>query len=260
MDQASLERIGRALAQARRSGRPIPRGECDLQRIRSLEEAEAVQAEAAALFASEPIGHHLAATTSEIRAVLNCPEPITAPLFPADRLPSGSTLRVTRSMLGIGTQFAFVFGRCYPQEGESLSLETIAGAITSCHVGLQVLARRTEAGTPMNERLGTADFGLAECYVEGPSVKGWREADLPGCEVRLRVDGRTCTSGPASATLGSPLAPLLWLARHLDARERVIEAGAIVTSGSCLTLLQLTPGRVVSAVFGELGSVELHLV
>lgn len=258
MDQ--IERFGRGLAEARRSGRAIRRGDCDLRRIGSLAEAEAVQAEAVAILGFDGIGHHIAATTPELSRRLNCPEPITGPLLPDDCLTSGSSLRVSRAMLGIGAQFAFVFGRSYPQHGESVSPNTIADAIASCHLGLQVLARRTEADMPLNDWVGTADFGLAECHVEGPSVHGWRRADLPECEVRLQVDGSTCASAWASSTQGSPLAPLLWLARHLDARGRVIDAGHVVAAGSCTTLVQLTPGHLVSGIFGELGSVELQLV
>ena len=260
MDETRVARAGRLLAQARREGGLVACRDCDLRGIGSLAEAEDVQAEAAAMLGFDRIGHAIAGTTPEIALRLGCAEPIAGPLFPNDCRPSGSALRVTRSMLGVGAQLAFLFGRSYPQDGERLSLATVADAVAGCHVALQVLARRTEASVPLNDWVGTADFGFVECVVQGASVRGWRELDLGGCAVKLVVDGHTCASGRAGDTLGNPLAPLVWLARYLDGRGRSIEAGEIVAVGSCTRLLQLTPGRTVAGVFESLGSVEMRLV
>jgi 2-keto-4-pentenoate hydratase len=255
-----IERAGRLLAEARRTGRVLSRADCDLSRIGSLAEAEAVNDEATALLGPDRIGLNLAATTPEIARRFGSPGPIAGALLPEDRRSTGSELRVARGMLGIGAQFLFVFGRSYPEDDESIGFGSIGEAIASCHVGLQVLGRRTAPDLPLDEWVGTADFGLVECIVEGTRVERWRERDLRVTPVLLSVDGHLASAAKGASTFGSPLAPPVWLARRFRARGRQIGAGEIVAAGSCTTLLQLTPGRTVRASFGELGSAELRLV
>lgn len=260
MDEGDIDRLASRLADARRQGIQLRREECDLRKLGSEEEAAALQAAASLAFGGSRIGYALVATTAQTARLLNCPEPIVGPLFMEERLPSGSTLRVTRSMLGIGAQYVFVFGSSYPKAGSPAALDTIADAIASCRLGMQVLARRTGVDTPFNDWIGTADFGLSECYVEGPSILEWRGHDLGTCDVEVAVDGRPCTSGQGCNTLGHPLAPLVWLARRRAAEGLTIEAGDIVAAGSCTTLLQLTPGHEVTSTFGDLGSVTIELL
>ncbi|WP_375458534.1 hypothetical protein [uncultured Enterovirga sp.] len=172
---------------------------------------------------------------------------------------SGSTLPVRSSMLGIGAGFSFVFGRSYPAEGELVGRDTLLSAIASCHVGLQVLGRRVPGDTPLNEWTATADFGLAEAFIEGPRVENWRDRDLGKATILLRLDGHVCAAGEGRDTLGGPFDALVWLARRLDEGGGSIEAGDIVASGSCTGLAQMTPGAVATGDFGKLGAVKLRL-
>lgn len=259
MNQDEIELLGQRLAKARTGQELAPRRDCDLRRIDSDGGAAAVQAAAAIALGLDRIGHGLAATTRVTSRLLRCHEPIIGPIFSEDRLISGSSLRLRSAMLGVGAGYAFVFGRSYPAEGEDIDRSTVLGAIASCHIALQVLGRRVPGDTPLNDWTATADFGLAEAYIEGPRVETWRDRDLSKITILLRLDSHVCASGRGSDTLGDPLEALAWLAHRLEDGGGAIEAGDIVASGSCTGLVQMTPGTVVTGDFEGLGTVELRL-
>jgi len=67
-----------ALAASRRAG---SLARVRLQDIASRTEAEAFQAEAIAALGGEPCGYKIGATSSEVQQLLQCREPIYAPLL-----------------------------------------------------------------------------------------------------------------------------------------------------------------------------------
>ncbi|MBV9459051.1 MAG: hypothetical protein JO141_16230 [Bradyrhizobium sp.] len=252
-----IEAIGRQLAIARRDKGLAE--SIDLRSIESMEAALSVQTEAVVAFNDEPIGWTLAGTSDATCRLLRCDAPIVGPIFSETTLRSGEHLPVSHTMLGVGAQFAFLFGRSFPQtESETLDFRTIADTILSCHISLQVVGRRVASAVPLNAWTATADFGLSEIYVEGAEIHNWQDkvATVPAI---LRIDGHVNATGSGADLMGHPLAPALWLCKHLRSRGGCIEAGDIVATGSCTGLVQISPGHVVTGDFGDLGSVELHL-
>lgn len=255
-----IDRTGAALASAHRSGTLVRAG-IDLSRVGSLAEALAVQAAACLAHGGERIGRSLAATTPLTARLLGCDEPVIGPLFPADRLTSGASLPARTSMLGVGAQLAFVFGRSlFPEAGEEMEIAEIADAIASCHVALQVLGRRVPHATPLDAWTATADLGLVEAFVEGAAVRDWRARLREDGPASLRLDGHVAAEGRLADLMGHPLAPLAWLARRLGSDGDGIDAGDIVTTGSCTGLLQIRPDAHVTADFGDLGTVTLRVL
>lgn len=252
-----VEGTGERLATARKQRALVGGVAGDLGAIGSLGGAEAVQAAAALALDQTRIGWSLAATSDVTRRLLGCTEPVAGPLFAEDTYMSGSSLALRSSMLGIGAQFAFTFGRSYPMEDETVGLESVADAVVSCRLALQILSRRVPDTVPLNTWVATADFGLSDAFVTGTSVEEWRFRALGDTDIRLLVDGHACAWGRGRDTLGDPLAPLLWLAERLAGRGQVIDAGDVVATGTCTGLVQLTPGRHVSGQFAGLGEVDL---
>lgn len=252
-----IDRVGTAIGLAYRQGTLVP-PDIDLQPIGSAADAAAVQDAAAAAHGGERVGHSLAATTPITARLLGCDGPVSGPVF-ADRvMSSGDTLRPRPSILGIGAQLTFVFGRnLEPEEGLAGDLASLAGAVASCHLSLQVLGRRVPHAMPLNAVRASADLGLVEALVQGPLVPDWQARLRPDMEVRLRLDGHVCATGMPSDAMGDPLAPVAWLVRNLSGSGNLIEAGDSVATGSVTGLLQIRPGQVVTADFGDLGTVKL---
>jgi 2-keto-4-pentenoate hydratase len=111
----------------------------------------------------------------------------------------------------------------------------------------------------LNETSSIADFALNIALVRGAPVPDWREVDLNGIAVAAAVDGQVVATGSASAVLGHPLEALAWLARSLAERGRRLEAGDLVSTGTCTGIVPLTSGQTFEGRFGDLPPVRLHM-
>lgn len=245
---AQAEALGRALARSRRCGSVLV---TDLNLITSREEAEVVLEEATLAYGSPIEGHCLAATTSSCARLLSCDAPLAAPMFAADRIADGGILPVTPSLIGVGAELHFRFGRAFPTMGDDpASLDSIRDAIVTCHIGLQILGRRSGHGTPAHDWTALADFGLAAYHVRGKPLADWDRLDLRVLEMALLVDGHKVASGHGGDALGDPFAALSWRAADLKRRGSYIEANTNVAIGSCTGLSQIVAGHVYTGRIG----------
>jgi 2-keto-4-pentenoate hydratase len=256
MTPDEIEQLGASLADCRRRGitRDLP-----LDRIASDEEAEVVQAAALDAYGGAPCGYSIQATSALTRRLLCCEAPVFGPLVDTDIVQSGADFRLPRGVLGAGAAFAFVFGRPYPGDDELISRATIQKAISTCRLAIEILGRRVPGSTPLNPRTATADFALNVLFVRGPRIDHWADLDLAAAQVSARIDGQVAARGCGAEVMTHPLDALVWLAGALMARGRELEAGELVTTGTCLGLLQVIPGQTFEADFGELGRVAISL-
>ena len=75
----------------------------------------------------------------------------------------------------------------------------------------------------------------------------------------VRLNGDLVASGCFGDVLGHPLEVVAWLARRLKARGQELDAGDIVSTGTCTGLLQVVPGQTFEADFGGLGAVKVSV-
>jgi 2-keto-4-pentenoate hydratase len=251
---SAIEELGTRLARCRRRGEiaALP-----LDSMGSRAEAEAVQDAAVAAYGGRRRGYKIGATNAGVQHLLGCREPFFGPLFAEDMLESGATFRMVPGLLGIECEFAFVLKRACP--AEAVSLESLRDAISSCHLALEVVGRRVESSVRLNEASAIADFALDVAYVHGPEIPDWRDRDLGRAPVTARVDGQRQAEGRGAEVLGDPLNALLWLARALAERNRRLEAGDIVSTGTCTGITPVAAGRRFRGDFHDLGAVELAL-
>ncbi|MET0508628.1 MAG: hydratase, partial [Burkholderiaceae bacterium] len=64
--------------------------------------------------------------------------------------------------------------------------------------------------------------------------------------------------GSGRAVLGDPRTALAWLANELPRRGQWLKAGQVVTTGACMTPLEVLPGDGVTADYGKIGSVSVR--
>lgn len=254
-----IERIAESLVSAHRSG-----GEsldAGLHRLAGMDEAENVQEATLRILADGHVGYALCATSPTTARLLGCAEPVIAPLRRGALLDDGSTFLLPRGIIGVGAGYCFVLGHPLGEVSEGPAGEReAAGACLACHLELHIIGRRVPHCIPLNASTATADLGLDVVHVLGPRVRGGRPVDLASAEVCVDFNGHTVTRGRGSDTLGAPVGAVAWTARWLAGRGRRLEAGEVVTTGSCTGLLRVVPGQRVRASFGDLGTVSLDLV
>ncbi len=74
------------------------------------------------------------------------------------------------------------------------------------------------------------------------------------------VAGKIEREGSGAAVLGDPRIALTWLVNELSGLGVPLEDGQVVTTGTSMLPLPINRGDRVSADFGALGIVALHLV
>ena len=89
-----------------------------------------------------------------------------------------------------------------------------------------------------------------------PAPPLWRELDLAAHRVVAKVGARYEREGVARTSSATLMIALTWLANELSAMGVTLASGQIVTTGTCLTPLEIEPGDEVAVDYGVLGRVE----
>jgi 2-keto-4-pentenoate hydratase len=119
--------------------------------------------------------------------------------------------------------------------------------------------------TAVGEAQLLADNACAHHFVLGPRAPDiWRNLDLSSHSVNANVISKNGEkwerAGSGAAVLGDPRIALTWLVNELTSKGINLYAGEFITTGTCMTPLELVTGDFVSANFGVLGKVALHFI
>jgi 2-keto-4-pentenoate hydratase len=196
----------------------------------------------------------------------NATEGQSAPLLaatvldsPARLTPDRTATRGTREF-GIEPEVAFRLGSGLPAraDGAAHSRVAVIDAIGAAHPVIEICVCRFAkfSDAPGLDRL--ADNIINEALIVGAPRPDWRKLDIARLPLRVRVNGAEVHSGRGGHPLGDPLAPVVWLANHLNARGLALEAGQIVTTGSCNGIRFVDAGGRVDVEFGGLGAVNVE--
>jgi 2-keto-4-pentenoate hydratase len=162
--------------------------------------------------------------------------------------------------LGVEPEIAFRLAQPLPPlpGGREYQRADVLASIGSAHAALEICACRVgDFKSPLQlDKL--ADAISNEGLVLGPPQPAWRELALAALPLTLQVNGSLVHQGVGGHPVGDPLAPVVWLASHLSARGIGLQAGDVITTGSCAGLHMIAPGQRATATFTGLGSVTLQ--
>ncbi len=162
-------------------------------------------------------------------------------------------------LIGIETEIAFRLGRDLPARATAYSREEVLGAVAGCFPAVEMVETRyadPKAVTPLE---AAADHIAHAGLVCGADVPDWRARDLPGLTVRQTCGAEVQVEKVGGNPSGDPVAPLVWLANHLPTMGLHLEAGQVVTTGSCTGLLWVQGGQRVVGEFLGFGAVVVDL-
>jgi 2-keto-4-pentenoate hydratase len=251
-----MTKLAQLLWNARASGAVMDQNACEAPR--TMAEAYAVQEEIAALSGHARRGYKVGSTSAEAQKFLGTDEPgwgiLLEPYVHAS--PAGVKL-VPAQAPAIEGEFAFRMGRDLPVRAAPYTMAEVAAAVDAVAGAIEVVGTRISGGLAGKGRfLATADGGFNVALAVGPWVR-WDGRDLKAHRVAIAIDGTPRGEGTGSRALGDPMNVLLWLANHMRAAGRGLEAGAIVSTGTCTGVDPVQPGDVARADFGALGAVEI---
>ena len=254
------ERLAGLLYQASRDGSLVPRSEGDC--LESVETAYAVQRMASGMAGLSKVGWKVGATSVEPQRLLGAKEPATAPMFGPNCMTSPATVAVfAHQSPCVEGEFAFLFSSALLPRDEDYTMEEVLEVVESVLPAIEVVGCRFEGGF---DGLGAlrlvADSTAHTAFVVGSPSAEWRSMDLNSHRASMFRNGEKISEGTGANVLDGPLSVLLWTANHLSRLGDSIEAGEVVTTGTCTGITPVSPGDVAVADFGSLGKVELRIV
>jgi 2-keto-4-pentenoate hydratase len=260
MDKTKITKAAEILWQARLGCRRIEALPEDC-RPRSLAEGYAMQDAMAALSGQKVVGWKVAATSAAGQRHIGVSEPLAGRLFADFLLTDGALLPVAPLHMRVAeAEFAFRLGRDLPPRGKPYDMGEVSDAAAELHLAIEIPDARFERFDNVGAAQIAADDAFAAWFILGPRVADWRGLDLSLRPVRAFKNGELAREGSGANVLGDPRAGLAWLANERVKRGEGLKAGEIVTTGTCVTPLEIAAGDKVIADFGALGRVAANFV
>jgi 2-keto-4-pentenoate hydratase len=255
---SSLLETAQALALARKSGEKLDR--YPGSQPPDLAAAFDLQAEVTRALGWKRCGWKVGATSALAQTMLRIDGPFAAPLFAERLFASGEHVECAVSSDRIlEPEIAFVMRATLAAKGEPYSVAEVLDAVATVHPAIEVVNPRLPLGLKEPIEWTIADGGINDAFVLGPGVAPLLASQYVAVEVRARQNGAEVTSGIGANVLGGPELVLTWLANHLTATERKLEAGDIVTTGLLTNILKGQRGDEVTAEFSGIGRASVRL-
>jgi 2-keto-4-pentenoate hydratase len=235
-------------------------------RPRTALEGYAVQSNLPLVSGRSVLGWKIAATSAVGQSHIQVSGPLAGRLLSGQVFEDGFGVSLKGNrMRVVEPEFAFMMGNDLPPRDIAYSQKEVLSAIESLHPALEIPDSRFVAFAQAGEAQLLADNACAGHFVLGPAApNNWREAELSKHPVKgsiTRVGGKNWSRlGSGAAVLGDPLIAMTWLANCLSALGHVLEAGHIVTTGTCMAPLEVNFGDAVVAQYGKFGCVRVLLL
>ncbi len=258
MDQDAIEEAARLLARARLERAPL---EALPEACRPRDEAEAYAIQARLHVAQQAaglgprVGWKIGCTTPVMQGYMGIDHPCAGGIFAttlaeADgRFPFDGFCRV-----GVECEIVVRLGAALAPAGAPYRRATVAGAVSACMAGIEVVDDRFRDFRKLDVwTMAAGDFFNAGCVL-GAAVAGFDPLELDALTGRMTVNGAAAGEGQGRDILGHPLEALAWLA-NLKAREGTgLAAGETVMLGSVVETKWLARGDVVEVEIENLGT------
>jgi 2-keto-4-pentenoate hydratase len=260
MDKATAHKASEMLVRCWREGSVIESLPAPL-RPTSRAEGYAIQAEIEVLSEKPLFGWKIAATSVAGQKHIGVDGPLAGRLLAERVHADGDTISLGPNRMRVAEcEFAFRMGRNLPPRDAPYQRSEVLDAVADLHLAIEVpdsrFANFVTAGGPQI----IADNACAHLFVLGPLAPPvWRELDLAAHRVVAKVGRRYEREGVGANVLGHPLIALTWLANELSALGVTLASGQVVTTGTCMTPLEIEPGDKVAVDYGVLGRVECSL-
>ncbi len=182
--------------------------------------------------ASDPVaGYKIGLTSAAMQAMCGIDRPVYGRM-PARLVRQGDTdLRLADYVhLGLEFEIAVRLRAALPASASPLSREEVARHVDAICPAFELIDDRGCDYATLDAGSLVAD----NAWSEGAVLGAWHP--LPGnlaqCMGKVECDGETIAEAAIGEAMGHPLDAVAWLGAELAGRGRVLEAGAIVMTGS----------------------------
>ncbi len=228
----------------------------------SRRDGYAVQSLLAMKSRSGVVGWKIAATSKAGQAHIGIDGPIAGRLLKEKSFTDGATVALSGNRMRFAEpEFAFRVGRALPPKKTPYAIDDVVAAMEALIPAIEVPDSRLENFVTAGAAQLIADNACGREFVEGrASGVDWRTIELATHTVHAKVGARYTRDGIGANVLDDPRIALTWLVNELSGLGVTLNAGEIVTTGTCMPPLAVEPGDEVVVDFGALGSVTAHFV
>jgi 2-keto-4-pentenoate hydratase len=207
-------------------------------------------------------GWKIAATSKAGQAHINVDGPLAGRLLRERVRASGDTATFGRhaQMRVAEAEFAFRMARPLLPQSRPYTVDEVLASVATLHPAIELPDSRFDDFTIVGAPQLIADNACAHYFVLGDAAPdSWRTLDLVEHRVVGAVQGKLQREGKGANVLGDPRVALTWLVNELSGLGVTLDAGQVVTTGTCLVPLEIASGDDVRMDFGTLGAVEVRL-
>lgn len=204
------------------------------------------------------IGYKIGCTSTVMQVYLGIDHPCAGGLYMAGFKSSGASLRYADYVhVGVECEIAVRLAHDLLPSGDAFTAETVAPAIEAYFPAIEIVDDRYADWRSMDPRALIADDFFAAGCVLGKGVAAADAPDLTSVVGRAIVNGKEVGRGTGADVLGHPHHALAWLANHLAAQGKILQAGEFVMTGSLVKTEWLNAGDDVLMELSGLGSVTV---
>ncbi len=207
-------------------------------------------------------GWKIAATSVAGQRHINVEGPLAGRLLREKAFETGAELPFGANHMRVAeAEFAFRMERDLPPRERPYDVGETLAAVATLHTAIEIPDSRYDDFTIVGAPQLIADNACAHQFVLGPAApKDWREVDLVEHRVLGAIVGDVAREGRGANVLGDPRVALAWLVNEIARLGLTLRAGEVVTTGTCLVPLPISPGAHVVMDFGRFGIVSARLV
>lgn len=232
-------------------------------RPRTRAEGYAVQAALLRACGEAGFGWKIAATSTAGQQHIGVSGPLAGRLQTSRRRASGDTVSLKGNTMRVAeAEFAFRMGSDLRGDasGKPLTVEAVMSAVQAMQLAIELPNSRLVDFAAAGQAQLIADFACACFVVIGDDVAAdWRAIDLSGHGVTMRRGDEVVATGSGANVLGDPRVALAWLANELIAQGQFLARGDVVITGTSVVPVPVSPGDIMTADFGVLGTVRARL-
>lgn len=232
----------------------------DAQRPRDRNAGYAVQAAMQPFTSGKIFGWKIAATSESGQKHINVAGPLAGRIYAERVIPDGGSASMTGNAMRVGEpEFAFRMGRSLPPRPAPYTVEEVLDAVGTLHPAIELPDSRFSDFVSAGEAQLIADNACAHLFILGaPTTAEWRAIDLVEERPVITLRGQRYT-GHGRNVLGDPRVALAWLVNELRGLGVTLNAGEVVTTGTCHPPLPIEAGDRMEADFGAFGRVSVSL-
>jgi len=236
----------------------------------SVDQAYAIQSACtqAASADERVIGYKIGATAKETLEILGLEQPFFGPLYSSafttnDGLKDRQQLPLfTQHNSRVEAEFVACLKNDFARgDGDAdIVINDILEHIDWVAPGLEIVASRFNETVEKPGCLAIADFGANQHMVVGQPFNDWRELDLTSHPVRLAIDNQPDVNGHSGISIfGNPLAFVCWLLNQPAMHANGLQAGQLVSCGTCTGAPFISAGDRVTADYGVMGRLAIEV-